>query len=151
MKRLKVLKFPNTLLQMKCEKVKVFNSELRQLLNDMQNTMTAEDGVGLAAPQIGLLKQIAIVENDEGEIIQLINPIILEKKGSQLGVEGCLSFPGLFGEVERSSMIKIRAQDKLGKTFILKAENYFARVIQHELDHLDGILFPSIAETLYNE
>ncbi|MFZ3587975.1 peptide deformylase [Bacillus sp. DJP31] len=151
MSKITILTYPNELLQQHCEQVKVFNIELRRLLNSMHKAMTAADGVGLAAPQIGLLKQIAIVENEDEEIIHLINPVILDKSGSQLGLEGCLSFPGLFGEVERPYYVKVRAQDKLGRFFVLEAEEYFARVILHEIDHLNGILFPSKAVTLYNE
>ncbi len=151
MSKLSILTYPNELLQQPCEKVKVFNLELRKLLNEMHTTMIAADGVGLAAPQVGYLKQIAIVENDDEKIIHLINPVILERSGSQVGLEGCLSFPGLFGDVERPFYVKVRAQDKLGKFFILEADEYLARVILHEIDHLNGILFPSKAVTLYKE
>lgn len=151
MSKLSVVMFPNEILQESCEKVSVFNKELRKLLKDMHTTMVEADGVGLAAPQVGIRKQIAIVENDEGKIIQLINPIVIEQSGSQIDTEGCLSFPGLFGEVQRATHIKVKAQDKLGRPFFLEAEGFFARVILHEIDHLHGILFPSKALTLYKE
>jgi peptide deformylase len=151
MSRLTILTYPNEVLQKPCEKVLVFDRALRKLINDMHTTMIEADGVGLAAPQVGIEKRIAIVEDDEGKIVHIINPIILEEAGSQLGPEGCLSFPGLFGDVSRPNEIKIRAQDKFGNFFVLEAKEYFARVILHEMDHLDGILFPSKAETLLTE
>jgi peptide deformylase len=146
-----IIMYPNEILQEECSKVSVFDKELRKLLRDMQTTMIEADGVGLAAPQVGIPKRIAVVEDDEGKIINLINPLILKETGSQIGPEGCLSFPGLFGDVERSNWIKVRAQDKMGKMFLIEVEGYFARVIQHEIDHLNGILFPSKAMTLYTE
>ncbi|KAA0547987.1 peptide deformylase [Bacillus sp. BGMRC 2118] len=146
-----IVMFPDDILQVECEKVTVFDKELRSLLRDMHITMIESDGVGLAAPQIGIRKQIAVVEDDDGRIIDLINPVIINKSGSQIGPEGCLSFPGLFGDVERSSMIKVRAQDKMGKMMLFEATDFFARVIQHELDHLNGILFPTKAISLYTD
>ncbi|MBM7659414.1 peptide deformylase [Bacillus mesophilus] len=151
MDKLTILTYPNAILQRRCNQVRIFDKVLRKLLSDMKKTMIEADGVGLAAPQVGIEQQIAIVEDDEGKIIALINPVILEQTGSQVGPEGCLSFPGLFGEVERPSRIKVRAQDRFGKYFTLQAEDYFARVILHEIDHLEGILFPSKALSLYNE
>ncbi|WP_246940080.1 peptide deformylase [Bacillus pinisoli] len=151
MNKLTILTYPNEILQRRCEKVKSFDKDLRILLTSMKKCMINADGVGLAAPQIGIEKQIAIVEDDDGNVIPIINPVILEQSGSQIGPEGCLSFPGLFGDVERPFKIKIRAQDKFGKFFTLTAEDFFARVILHEMDHLEGILFPSKARTLYNE
>jgi peptide deformylase len=146
-----IIMYPEDILQEECSKVSVFDKELRKLLRDMHQVMIEADGVGLAAPQIGVQKRIAVVENDDGRIINLINPVILKETGSQIGPEGCLSFPGLFGDVERYDWIKVRAQDKMGKTFIVEANGYFSRVIQHEIDHLNGILFPSKAMTLYTE
>jgi peptide deformylase len=146
-----IVMYPDDILQEECSKVLVFDKELRKLLRDMHTTMVEADGVGLAAPQVGVQKRIAVVEDDNGRVINLINPVILMETGSQIGPEGCLSFPGLFGDVERSNWIKVRAQDKMGKTFLLEANDYFARVIQHEIDHLNGILFPSKAMTLYTE
>jgi peptide deformylase len=151
MSRLTILTYPNEVLQKPCEKVLVFDRALWKLLKDMQTTMIEADGVGLAAPQVGIEKRIAIVEDDEGRILPIINPVILEKAGSQVGPEGCLSFPGLFGDVSRPNEIKIRAQDRYGEFFVLEAKGFFARVILHEMDHLNGILFPSKAETLFIE
>ncbi|WP_456275545.1 peptide deformylase [Bacillus sp. AK128] len=151
MTKLNILTYPHENLQTRCDQVKNFDKTLRKLLIDMRSAMIEADGVGLAAPQVGIEKRIAIVENDDGNVISLINPVLLEQSGSQVGTEGCLSFPGLFGEVDRPSKIKIRAQDKFGKYFTLEAKDFFARVILHEMDHLEGILFPSKSITLYNE
>lgn len=110
----------------------------------MYDTMIEFDGVGLAAPQIGVDEQIAVVDiGDESGTIELINPEILKTSGSQTGVEGCLSFPGLYGEVTRPYYVKVKAQDRKGNTFIIEAEDYLARAIQHEIDHLHGVLFTS--------
>lgn len=139
-----IVTYPATILEQECELVTVFDKKLAKLLNDMYDTMIEFDGVGLAAPQIGINKQIAVVDvDDESGTIEMINPEILETKGVQNGVEGCLSFPGLYGEVSRPYFVKIKAQDRKGRTYILEAEDYLARAIQHEIDHLHGILFTS--------
>jgi len=139
-----IVTYPATILEQECELVTVFDKKLAKLLNDMYDTMIEFDGVGLAAPQIGINKQIAVVDvDDESGTIEMINPEILETKGEQNGVEGCLSFPGLYGEVSRPYFVKIKAQDRKGRTYILEAEDYLARAIQHEIDHLHGILFTS--------
>lgn len=110
----------------------------------MYDTMIEFDGVGLAAPQIGLDQQIAIVDiDDDSGTIEMINPEILEIKGEQIGPEGCLSFPGLYGEVSRPDYVKVKAQDRKGKFYTLEAEDFLARAILHEIDHLQGILFTS--------
>jgi peptide deformylase len=140
----KIVMYPAEILEQKCRPVEVFNNKLKKLLNDMYDTMIEFDGVGLAAPQIGVDERIAVVDiGDKTGTIEMINPEILETSGEQTGVEGCLSFPGLFGEVSRPYFVKIKAQDRKGKTFYLEAEDYLARAIQHEIDHLDGVLFTS--------
>lgn len=139
-----IVMHPAEILEQECEIVTDFDKKLAKLLNDMYDTMIEFDGVGLAAPQIGVKKQIAIVDiDDESGTIELINPEILETKGEQNGVEGCLSFPGLYGEVLRPFYVKVKAQNRKGKSFIIEAEDYLARAIQHEIDHLHGILFTS--------
>lgn len=139
---LPIVTHPNEILEKKCEPVNAFDKELAKLLDNMYDTMIDSDGVGLAAPQVGVLKSIAIVEIDEEEgTLEMINPVILESKGSEVDIEGCLSFPGVYGEVERPYSVVIQAQDRDGKTFILQAEDYHARAIQHEIDHLNGVLF----------
>ena len=145
--------YPDEILKKPCRTVTVFNNKFKKFclcflipikLNDMYDTMIEFDGVGLAAPQVGIDEQIAIVEIDETSgTIEMINPEILETKGEQTGVEGCLSFPGLFGEVSRPFYVKVKAQDRKGRTFTFEAEDYLARAIQHEIDHLHGILFTS--------
>jgi peptide deformylase len=140
----KIVMYPDEILEKPCRPVTVFNNKLKKLLNDMYDTMIEFDGVGLAAPQVGVDERIAIVEIDETSgTIEMINPEILETKGEQTGVEGCLSFPGLFGEVSRPFYVKVKAQDRKGRTFTFEAEDYLARAIQHEIDHLHGILFTS--------
>jgi peptide deformylase len=136
--------YPADILETQCQSVRVFDKKLGKLLNDMYDTMIEFDGVGLAAPQIGIDQQIAIVDiGDDIGTIELINPEILESSGEQTGPEGCLSFPDLYGEVTRPNWVKIRAQDRKGKFYTLEAEEFLARAIVHEIDHLNGILFTS--------
>lgn len=140
----KIVMHPAEILEQPCKPVTAFNNKLKKLLNDMYDTMIEFDGVGLAAPQIGVDEQIAIVDIDDGSgTIEMINPEILETKGEQTGVEGCLSFPGLYGEVSRPYYVKVKALDRKGRTFTIEAEDFLARAIQHEIDHLHGILFTS--------
>ncbi|MDE3838467.1 peptide deformylase [Bacillus methanolicus] len=140
----KIVTYPAEILEQECEPVTVFDKKLSKLLNNMYDTMIEYDGVGLAAPQIGVNKQVAIVDiDDEKGTIELINPEIMETSGEQTGPEGCLSFPGLYGEVTRPYFVKVKAQDRKGKPFILEAEDFLARAIQHEIDHLNGVLFTS--------
>ncbi|UQD51659.1 peptide deformylase [Bacillus methanolicus] len=140
----KIVTYPAEILEKQCEPVTVFDKKLSKLLNNMYDTMIEYDGVGLAAPQIGVNKQIAIVDiDDETGPIELINPEIMETSGEQTGPEGCLSFPGLYGEVTRPYFVKVKAQDRKGKSFIIEAEDFLARAIQHEIDHLHGVLFIS--------
>jgi len=148
----KIVSYPAEVLEAECEPVKVFDKKLGKLLNDMYDTMIEFDGVGLAAPQIGLSRQIAIVDiDDEFGTIEIINPEILETNGEQTGPEGCLSFPGLYGEVTRPEYVKIKAQDRKGKYFTLEAEDFLARAILHEIDHLHGVLFTSKVTRYLNE
>jgi peptide deformylase len=140
----KIVEYPNAVLETKCEEVKTFDKQLKTLIKDMFDTMYDADGVGLAAPQIGILKQIAVVDvGDDTEPYVFINPVIVTSSGSQTGPEGCLSFPGLFGEVERPLKVTVNALDAKGKEFTLKAEGFLARAILHEIDHLHGVLFTS--------
>ena len=139
---LKVVNYPAEILEQTCKPVVKFDRKLAKILDNMYDTMIEYDGVGLAAPQIGLDARIAIVDiDDELGTIEMINHVILEISGEQTGPEGCLSFPGLFGEVTRPDFVKIEAFDRKGKKYMLEAEDFLARAIQHEMDHLDGILF----------
>ncbi|THE14424.1 peptide deformylase [Bacillus timonensis] len=152
MSLLPIVKYPNEILEVECEKVTTFDRKLSKLIKDMYDTMLEADGVGLAAPQVGIAKQIAIVDiGDESGLIELINPVILEQKGEQVGPEGCLSFPDLFGEVTRYDYIKVRAQNRRGKIYVFEARDFLARAIQHEIDHLHGILFTSKVNRFYEE
>lgn len=147
---LEIVKHPNEVLETPCERVINFDKKLVKLLKDMHETMLIADGVGLAAPQVDVSLQVAVVDiGDDTGKIELINPVILEKRGEQVGPEGCLSFPGLYGEVERADYIKVRAQNRRGKIFLLEADDFLARAIQHEIDHLHGVLFTSKVKRYY--
>lgn len=139
-----VVKNPNEILIRKTKKVTKFNQELSTLLEDMYDTMIDADGIGIAAPQVGVSLRVAIVDLGEGEeMIEMVNPEVLETEGLEVEVEGCLSFPELYGEVERPFYVRIKAQERDGTWYELEAEDYEARAILHEIDHLDGILFDS--------
>jgi peptide deformylase len=138
------VKYPAQVLEQNCEAVTLFDKRLIRLLNNMYDTMLEADGVGLAAPQIGIAKRIAIVDiDDKHGKIELINPEIIEEEGEQVGPEGCLSFPDLYGEVKRADYVKVRAQNRKGKWYELEARGFLARAMQHEIDHLNGVLFTS--------
>lgn len=140
----KIVEYPADILEQKCDPVTVFDKKLARLLDDMYETMIEFDGVGLAAPQVGIKSQIAVVDiEDRYGTIELINPEVISSSGEQTDPEGCLSFPGLYGEVSRPRFITVKAYNRKGKEFELKAEDFLARAIQHEIDHLHGILFTS--------
>lgn len=127
--------------------VTVFDKKLHTLLDDMQDTMFEANGVGLAAPQIAVLKRIAVVLNCETEeVYELINPEILCKKNEFRDIEGCLSLPGVYGYVTRPQTVTVRAQDRFGKFYEVTGENLLARAFSHEIDHLDGKLFDDLVE-----
>lgn len=128
------------ILSKKCKEVTVFDHKLHILLDDMYETMNKANGVGLAAPQVGILKRVVVIDVGQGRI-ELINPQIIKTEGSQTGSEGCLSFPGLFGEVERPEYVKVRALDRNGKEFEVEGHELLARALCHECDHLDGVVF----------
>ncbi len=123
-----------------CKEVKEFDKKLAILLDDMYDTMQKSDGVGLAAPQVGILKRCVVIDIGEGRI-ELVNPKIIKEEGSQVGPEGCLSVPGEWGEVERPQKVTVEAFDRHGKKFTMTGEDLLARAFCHELDHLDGKLF----------
>ncbi|SFB26767.1 peptide deformylase [Clostridium frigidicarnis] len=127
-------------LRKKCKSVEEINDRTRTLVKDMIETMYEADGVGLAAPQVGILKRIVVIDVGEGPVV-LINPEILKKEGSYMDTEGCLSVPGEQGEVERPLKLTVRALNELGEKVEYNAEELFARAVCHELDHLDGVLF----------
>lgn len=130
------------ILSKKCKEVKKFDEKLAILLDDMYDTMKKADGVGLAAPQVGILKRACVIDIGKGRI-DLVNPEIIETSGSVTDKEGCLSFPEVFGEVERPQYVKVRAFDRNGEEFVLEGRDLLARAICHECDHLDGVVFVS--------
>lgn len=133
----------------KAREVTKFNERLHKLLDDMAETMYDAPGVGLAAPQVGILKRVAVVDVGEG-LVELVNPVIVEKsEETEIGQEGCLSIVNLRAEVRRHKRIKVKAQDRLGQPFELEAEGFFARAIQHEVDHLNGVLILDVAERVF--
>ena len=138
------------ILRRKARKVKQFDARLRELADDMVETMRQADGVGLAAPQVGVSDRLIVVQIPEeyqddphaGELFVLVNPRIVSASEEQLaGDEGCLSVPGIVGQVNRARQVSLRAQDTKGKPIRLEAEGFLARAFQHEIDHLDGVLF----------
>lgn len=131
------------ILRKKCKTIKNFDERLWVLLDDMYETMNKAEGVGLAAPQVGILKRVVVIDVGEGKI-ELINPEIVETSGSQVGNEGCLSFPGLFGEVERPNYVKAKAFDRYGNEYYIEGEELLARALCHECDHLDGRVFTEL-------
>ena len=135
------------ILRKKCRPVEEITPRVLQLLDDMREALRHANGAGLAAPQVGVLKRIAIVD-DGGEIIELINPVITESSGEQTGPEGCLSLPGEYGEVTRPMNVTVTALDRNGKIFTCKREGFVARAFCHETDHLDGILYIDKAERM---
>lgn len=135
-----IVKIGDDILRKVCRTQLTFDDRLALTLDDMADTMYEAEGVGLAAPQIGILRRYCVVDVGDG-IIELINPVIEEQSGSQSGEEGCLSIPGRYEEVERPMNVTVRAQDRNGKTFKIKAEGFKARALCHEIDHLDGILY----------
>jgi peptide deformylase len=140
-----------------CRPVTDFNPRLHQLLDDMRDTLSQENGVGLAAPQVGVLRRAVIVletnvpEGEEEYIIELVNPEIIESDGEQYGAEGCLSVPGEYGLVRRPMHVKVRAQDRNGEFFEVEGEGLTARCFCHELDHLEGVVFTSKCERMLTE
>ena len=127
-------------LRKKCKEVKEITPNLLTLLDDMADTMNEANGVGLAAPQVGILKRVVVIDIGEG-LVELINPVILETSGSQTDDEGCLSVPGKYAPVERPNYVKAKAMDRDGNEFMIEGEELMARALCHEIDHLDGILY----------
>ncbi|MBQ8406371.1 MAG: peptide deformylase [Clostridia bacterium] len=140
-----VVQVGDDVLRQKCFEVEVFDEKLHRLLDDMKDTVLKEEGAGLAAPQVGVLKRVAVVNVDEG-YFEFINPVILSQKGEQRGYEGCLSVRGKRGVVSRPMKLKMSFFDRNGDKYILQAKGFFARAICHELDHLDGVLYIDKAE-----
>lgn len=145
MSMLPIRLYPDPVLRVQCPEVEEFNAELKRLAADMVETMHAAPGIGLAAPQVGVEKRLALVDLSVGEdpeqLLVLVNPVISEPRGTWLEEEGCLSIPGLTDQVPRPQEIRVRARDQEGEPFEIEAEGWLARAICHEVDHLDGVLF----------
>ncbi|MDD6678197.1 MAG: peptide deformylase [Firmicutes bacterium] len=141
----KILTDKDPALHKTCKPVTDFNERLWKLLDDMKETLKESGGVGLAAPQVGILRRVVVVDTGE-EIVELVNPSLLETSGEQYGPEGCLSLPGKYGLVKRPNVASVRAQDRNGNWFALDGEELTARCFCHELDHLDGIMFTEVMD-----
>ena len=133
-----------------CKPVVNFDAKLFKLLDDMKETLQDANGVGLAAPQVGILRRVVLVDTGE-EVLELVNPELLETDGEQEGAEGCLSVPGKYGRVKRPYYAKVRAQDRHGEWFECEGEELIARCFCHELDHLDGIVYTEVMERFLTE
>ena len=141
----KILTDKEPALHTTCKPVVSFDSKLHKLLDDMRETLIDSNGVGLAAPQVGILRRVVLVDTGD-EILELINPTMVETDGEQVGAEGCLSVPGRYGLVKRPYYAKVRAQDRDGNWYEAEGEELIARCFCHELDHLDGIIYTEVME-----
>ena len=138
---MKVRTLPDPVLRQKAKKVANIDGSIQKLIDDMIDTMRAVHGVGLAAPQIGVSLRIAVIEIPGREVITLINPEVIKREGERVVEEGCLSYPGYYGEIKRSEVVKVKAQDRHGKEFRLKGEELLAQALEHETDHLNGTIY----------
>lgn len=136
-----IIKIGNTTLRKKSKPVTSFDEDLSTLLDDMKKTMIEKKGVGIAAVQVGVLRRAIIIEVEENEYLELINPDILKTKGSVKDSEGCLSIPDFYCDVKRPKYVLVKAFDRKGREFTFEAKDYLARCVCHEIDHLDGVLF----------
>lgn len=143
-----IVKVGDDVLKKKCREVTVFDDKLWVLLDDMLETMNAANGVGLAAPQVGILRRVAVIDVGEGPI-ELINPVITSVRGKQREVEGCLSAPGQWGYVTRPAKVKVTALNRYGKEFKIEGTELLARALCHEIDHLNGTVFLDLVEEMY--
>lgn len=143
----KIVTKSDEVLHKKCKPVEVFDEKLGILLDDMAETMYKAQGVGIAAPQVGILRRVVFIDVGDGPV-ELVNPEIIKKKGSQRGIEGCLSCPNEWGYVVRPNEVTVKAQDRTGQEIQFRCTEFFARCVCHELDHLDGHLFIEIADEM---
>ena len=148
MAKLKIVKVGDDVLRKRCRPVEEITPKIHRLLDDMAETMRAAQGVGLAAPQVGILRRIVVVEVEEGNLIELINPKIIAYAGEQEGTEGCLSVPNKWGTVKRPMHVTVRALNRHGEEFEITGSEFLARAFCHELDHLDGKLYIDIASAI---
>ena len=142
-----IVKDGDPVLTKKCRPVEKFDEKLAILLDDMAETMHKANGVGLAAPQVGILRRVVVIDVGEG-VIELVNPQIIVYSGEQEGIEGCLSFPGEWGITKRPEYVKVKAQDRHGNEFTADGRELLAKAFCHELDHLNGVVFKDIAERI---
>ena len=136
-----IVKKGDPVLEKKCHAVTKFDDKLARLLDDMTQTLEQSGGVGLAAPQVGILRRVCVVLDEDDQLIELVNPEIIRTEGEQTGLEGCLSVPGKYGVVTRPEVVRVRAQDRDGEWFEVEDEGLTARCFCHEIEHLDGHLF----------
>lgn len=147
----KIREIGDSCLKKKCREIEKFDSKLHDLLDDMQDTMLLANGVGLAAPQVGILRRVVVIDlGEEDGILELINPVITHTEGSVTDTEGCLSVPEKAGKVTRPQKATVRAFDRYGNEFEFTGEDLYARCICHECDHLDGILYVEKAENIFD-
>lgn len=148
-----IVKDGDAILGKKCRPVERFDKKLHTLLDDMAETMHNANGVGLAAPQVGMLRRVAVVDitQEKNGVIELVNPKIIAYSGEQEGNEGCLSFPGQWGIVKRPEYVKVKAQDRYGEEFTIEGEELLARAFCHEIDHLNGVVFKEVAERMLTQ
>ena len=146
----KILTDKDPALHKVCKPVTSFDAKLHKLLDDMAETMQDANGVGLAAPQVGILRRVVTVDLGD-EILELVNPSLVETDGEQVGAEGCLSVPGKYGLVKRPYVAKVKAQDRFGDWFEVEGEELIARCFCHELDHLDGIVYTEVMDRFLTE
>jgi len=146
-----IIKIPADVLRQKAQPIPKVSKKTQLLIDDMMRIMRRNNGVGLAAPQLGILQRLVIIAPDNMRPTALINPRIIKMEGEQLGQEGCLSIPGLYGDVMRAQYVEVEAEDRRGRELVYELEGMPARVLQHEVDHLDGVLFTDkvIPETLH--
>jgi peptide deformylase len=145
-----IVKDPDPVLREICKPVKKITPNIHKLLKDMADTMYDAEGVGLAAPQIGILKRVIVMDvgNEQG-LIELINPEVIEEEGEQFGTEGCLSIPGMNGDVRRSLRVVVKGLNRDGEEIVVEGTELLARCILHEVDHLNGVLYTDLAEKMY--
>ena len=143
--------YPDERLRKKAKPIEVFGPELVRLAADMVDTMDAFDGVGLAAPQIGVSRRILVLREPEKEVMCFVNPEILDREGEETGEEGCLSLPQLYAPITRAARVRVRAFDQFGKPFEVEASGLLARIIQHEYDHLEGVVILDRLDVLSRE
>ena len=150
MATLEIRRAGDPVLKKQCQAVEKVTGKIKKLLDDMAETMNAADGVGLAAPQVGVELRIVVSDGGEG-LSELVDPVLLEKESCQKGLEGCLSVPGVFGQVERYEKVVVEGLNRSGRKIRVTGSGLLARALQHEMDHLDGVLFVEKADSLQKE